>query len=163
MRIKLLLCSLALIFAASTVNAQVIDMRSGTNPQKPTATKGDTPKTASKESPQKGDSSSIASSEINDDSYFYAELVSVETEEGKTVRLEIDEEFRTYFPTREEQKLIGTLGYQQFRAEAQALNFLSMNGWEFVDQYIIQTGRNVERRILVRRPSGLNNYKIPGR
>ena len=132
MKMKLLFLSVLMIFGAFTIDAQVRDFKPKSSTMKPAGR-----------------------------SYFYAELVSSETSDGRQVTLQIDKDYRNYFSDTNDQKMIAALMTQQFQSIPQALSFLSMNGWEFVDQFAIHHDREVEQRVLVRRPAAMAVVAAP--
>lgn len=132
MKMKLLFLFVLMIFGALTIDAQVRDFKPKSGTMKPAGR-----------------------------SYFYAELVSSETSDGRQVTLQIDKDYRNYFSDTNDQKMIAALMTQQFQSIPQALSFLSMNGWEFVDQFAIHHDREVEQRVLVRRPAAMAVVAAP--
>lgn len=82
---------------------------------------------------------------------FYAEIVVTESEKGSKVTLQIDDNFKSFVSSEGEQKMLTGLQSQEFGSATEALNFLSSNGWEYVDQFNVSRDKFNERRILVRK------------
>lgn len=80
---------------------------------------------------------------------YFAEIIAIENDEGMKVVVEISADYKAFIKDKAEIKRVVSLSKQQFGSILDALNFMSISGWSFVDQVLNKTDRSVERRILM--------------
>ena len=84
--------------------------------------------------------------------YLFAEIIETQQDTEHRVVVNLSSDFRTMITDKMELKKTSALNKQEFSSVLDALTFLSVNGWDYVDQVMQSSERSMERRILVRKP-----------